>query len=196
MAYKREVDTNRLEIVEEYSKSNEDLIEYIKEAGFTFIGNTMSCPFHGSDSTPSLRVNGNKWKCFGCGRGGGYLKFRHELELLDNSKMSYYDVAEKYAHEHSDLTALVGGTIYKSVEESFDEQWDKMISIATDESYKPKIVKTDSIDKLIRRVRKSDTETKMRLLSAIQEDIAYPIMESIVSGTDLTGKSLLDLANS
>jgi len=194
MAVKREVDVNKMAIVEEYAKAQEDLTAYVVGLGFNMTGNTMSCPFHGSDSTPSMKINGPKWKCFGCGRGGGYLKFRHELELLENHRATYYEVLDKYIMEHRDLAAMVDGTVFKSVEESFTEQWDNMMDIASNTSYKPKTVEVKSIDKLIRKAKKLDTATKIHLLSGIQEELPYPVLESIVNGTDLTGKSLLDLA--
>ena len=36
----------------------------------------IACPFHGSDSTPSLHVYDNgRWHCYGCGAGGDVLDF-------------------------------------------------------------------------------------------------------------------------
>ena len=194
MAVKREVDVNKMEIIEEYAKTQEDLTAYVVGLGFKMTGNTMSCPFHGSDSTPSMKINGQKWKCFGCGRGGGYLKFRHELALLENHRVTYYEVLDKYIQERRDLAALVGGTVFKSKEESFTEQWDGMMNIASSPSYKPKTIEVKSIDKLIRKAKKLDPSIRLHLLSGIQEELPYAVLESIVNGTDLTGKSLLDLA--
>ena len=194
MAKLREVDKRKLEIVEEYASSNEDLTEYVKSQGFKMTGNTMSCPFHGSDSTPSLKINGNKWKCFGCGRGGGYIKFRMEQNLLENPKFTYYDTLEKYAMEHHDLAALVDGTIYKSTEETMTEQWDEMIAMSSEPSYRPKKIEVHSNDKLIRKARKMDTKTKIQILAGIQDELPYRILESIITGTDLTGKTLFELS--
>lgn len=43
----------------------------------------MNCPFH-TEKTPSLKVydNGQKWHCFGCGKGGSILDFVMELFSL------------------------------------------------------------------------------------------------------------------
>lgn len=194
MAMKKEVDTDKLEIVEEYARTQEDLTAYVKEQGFKMTGNTMSCPFHGSDSTPSLKINGSKWKCFGCGRGGGYLKFRLEQALLESSKVTYYDVVEKYVSERRDLAITINGSIFKTKEESFAEQWDNMMEVAEGVSYKPKTAEVKSVDKLIRKAKKMNTDIKIHLLSGIQEELPYAVLESIVNGTDLTGKTLLDLA--
>lgn len=191
---KREVDVQKMQTVEEYANAQEDILTYVKGIGYVVNGNTMSCPFHGSDSTPSLKINGNKWKCFGCGRGGGYLKFRHENDMLENHKKTYYDVIEDYIKEHGDLAAIVGGTIFKSKEETFTEQWENMLSVAEGKHYKPKKVDVKSVDKLIRRVRHMDNDVKIRLLSGIQDDLPYAVLESIVNGSDITGKSLLDLS--
>jgi DNA primase len=45
----------------------------LKKAGATHKG---LCPFH-QERTPSFNVNGDKgfFKCFGCGAGGGAVKF-------------------------------------------------------------------------------------------------------------------------
>lgn len=193
--HKREVDSDKLLQVEEYINRTMDLTDHVKSLGLKMVGNTTSCPFHGSDSTPSLKINGNKWKCFGCGRGGGLLKFNEEMEKLDNSKATYYDVVEKFVREHQDIARELGGTIYKSVEESFDERWEKAMDVATTERYTPKVVKVQTYDKLLRKVKKCDIDTKIQLLSGIQEGLDIQILQNIVNGTALTGKSLFDLAN-
>lgn len=190
----KEVDTDKLRLVEQYASTKIDLTSYIKSCGFKMTGNTMSCPFHGSDSTPSLRVNGDKWKCFGCGRGGGYLKFRLEQELIDNSKCTYYDVVERFVSETSDIAVEVGGTILKDVNESLDEQWDDMIQGFNTERRKPQLIEVKSLDKLICKATKQSTEIKLHLLSGIQDELPYNYLENIVNGTDITGMSLEDIA--
>lgn len=190
----REVDADKLQMVEDYINTKVDLTSYIKSSGYSMIGNTMSCPFHGSDSTPSLRVNGEKWKCFGCGRGGGYLRFRLEQELLDNTKCTYYDVVEKFISENEDIAFVVGGTILKDVNESIDEQWEEMLEGFNTQRRKPQIVETQSIDKLIRKAMHSDTRIKIQLLSGIQDELPYNYLINIVNGTDITGMSLEDIA--
>ena len=190
----REVNSDKLAIVEDYAKNNEDLEAYAKGLGFKISSGVMSCPFHGSDSTPSLRINSKQWKCFGCGRGGGYLKFREAMAKLENSKTMYYDVAESYVRERPDLARMVGGSLYKSKKESMDDKWEKTLNVANSKSYKPKTVEVRSVDVLLKRVMHKDSDTKMKLLAGIQDDMPYPILTAIVSGTDLTGKSLLDLA--
>ena len=194
MIYEREIDSEKLKLVEEYINDNVDLTTEVKGAGFNMTGNTMSCPFHGSDSTPSLKINGNKWKCFGCGRGGGYIKFFEELKKLDNHKATYYDVIEDYLKTHSEISMKVEGTIYKSKEQSMAEQWEEVMEVASSRPYVPKRIEVRSYDKLIRQAKKQDTEICIRLLAGIQDDLPYPVLENIVRGTDLTGKSLLDLA--
>ena len=184
-----------MSLVEEYASNNEDLTAYVKSNGFNITGNTMSCPFHGSDSTPSLKINGHKWNCFGCGRGGGYLKFIHEISLLENHNVTYYDVIENYIRENQDLYIITNGTIYKSKEESFNEQWESAMDVATSTSYRPKKVEVRSTRNLLRKAKKIDTSIKINLLAGIQDGMPYSVLESIVNGTDLTGKSLLDIAS-
>lgn len=191
---RREVDSFKLEIVENYTSSKLDLTEYVKSIGMKMTGNTMSCPFHGSDSTPSLKINGSKWKCFGCGRGGGYLRFRLELAILDNSEAKYYDVVEAVVKENKELSAEVGGTIYKTKEESASEKWEKLQDFIKSEPYKPKRIEVKSVAMLINKATKLDTESKLRFLSGLQDELPYNVMEAIVTGSDLTGMSLADLA--
>lgn len=194
MKHDREVDSDKLLIVEEYANSKVELIDYVKKMGFNIVGNTMSCPFHGSDSTPSLKVNGNKWKCFGCGRGGGYLKFRVEIAQLDNHKVHYYDVVEEFVRENIELASEIGGSIFKTKEESFDEQWERMMDVATNTTYKPKRVEVKSYAQLLREVKRCDVDTQLQLLAGIQDDLPYPVLKSIVDGSDIAGMSLEDLA--
>lgn len=191
----RIVDEDKLRKVEEYIQTKVDLTSYIKDCGYEMTGNTMSCPFHGSDSTPSLKVNGDKWRCFGCGRGGGYLRFRLEQELLDDSKKVYYDVVEEFVRETEDIAVEIDGTILKSVNERLEEQWNNLQEDFNIEKHKPQQIKVESIDKLIRKAMKQNIEIKLQLLAGIQDSLPYNYLENIVNGTDITGMSLADIAN-
>lgn len=48
-------------------------------------GGFISCPFHGGDHTPSLKIYpGNRgWYCHGCHKGGDVISFVRELYSLD-----------------------------------------------------------------------------------------------------------------
>lgn len=45
----------------------------------------LRCPFHSGDHTASLKIypDNRGWYCFGCGKGGGVVKFVMELYDLD-----------------------------------------------------------------------------------------------------------------
>lgn len=189
----RQVDSEKLEIVEEFINSNEDLTSYVKEQGFIIKNNVMSCPFHGSDSTPSLRITGNKWKCFGCGRGGGYIKFLMEMSAMENTETSYYNVVESYVRAHPEVASQVGGSIYKTIRQTQSEKWDEALTTMNEPTYKPKRIKTNSVDILIRRARHKDVDTQMNLLAGLQEGLPYDVLTQIIEGTDISNLSLMDL---
>ncbi len=101
-----ELDKVRLDSVSEYVKESDrySIEEYLKSInqfddseGRTQSDNIIvSCPFH-SDSTPSFSINTNRniFKCFSCGRAGGYLKLVHEWENYNGKEISISNLAEK-----------------------------------------------------------------------------------------------------
>ena len=193
MSERRMVDSDKLETVENYIETQVDLTTYVKDLGFKMDGNTMSCPFHGSDSTPSLKINGHKWKCFGCGRGGGYLRFRLELALLENSNKTYYQVVEDFVRENADDFRDIGGSIYKTVEETLEDRWIRMEDIAHEKPRKPVMVSVQSYDIIIRKAKKCSKDIQMHVLAGIQSGMPYKYLENIINGTAITGMSLSDL---
>lgn len=77
----------------------------------------ICCPFHG-DNNPSLSINEGKriWNCLGCGRGGGYIKFRQEYDnVILNRKYSVYDEINSILKSDPVLQAQLGfGSIFMS----------------------------------------------------------------------------------
>ncbi len=191
----RKVDEEKMRKVEEYANNNVDLTSYIKDMGFNVTGGVMSCPFHGSDSTPSLRINGSKWHCFGCGRGGGLIKFKHECDLLENHHSTYYKVVEDFQKTIPELSRLIGGTIFKTQEETFEEGWNKMLSTCNENCRKPNLINIKSYDSLIRKAKDKPVDIKMQFLGAMQSGLSYNLLKDIIDGTDLTGTDLDSLAD-
>ena len=56
---------------------NYPILNLIHQCGFEPRMNSISCPFHGSDSDASLKIytNTNSWYCYGCNKGGSPIDF-------------------------------------------------------------------------------------------------------------------------
>lgn len=101
-----EMNKIKFDSVSEYVKESDrySIPEYLKSInqfddsdGRTQSDNIIvSCPFHG-DSTPSFSINTNRniFKCFSCGRSGGYLKLIHEWEKYNGNEIEISTLAEK-----------------------------------------------------------------------------------------------------
>ncbi|GAA0101560.1 hypothetical protein UT300012_22750 [Paraclostridium bifermentans] len=75
----------------------------------------ISCPFH-SDGTPSFSLNTNRniFKCFGCGRGGGYIALVREWEKFNGRFVDDEIVAERLLREDKAMAHSLGfATIYE-----------------------------------------------------------------------------------
>ena len=75
----------------------------------------ISCPFH-SDGTPSLSINTSRniFKCFGCGRGGGYIALVREWEKFNGSYVEDYIIAERLLREDKAMANSLGfATVYQ-----------------------------------------------------------------------------------
>lgn len=82
----------------------------------------ISCPFH-SDGTPSLSINTNRniFKCFGCGRGGGYIALVREWEKFNGSYVEDYIIAERLLREDKAMANSLGfSTVYQRDEMKVD----------------------------------------------------------------------------
>lgn len=59
-----------------------DMVQIAEVNGFEVKHGFVSCPFHGSDTTPSLKLYSNSWYCYGCGEGGDAVTFISKLYNL------------------------------------------------------------------------------------------------------------------
>ena len=78
------VNQERKKMVMEYVVNNYSLGTWLMDLGVWGGGNpTIRCPFH-PDSRPSfvIDVEHNSYKCFSCGRAGGYLSFYHNYHKV------------------------------------------------------------------------------------------------------------------
>lgn len=78
------VNQERKKMVMEYVVNNYSLGTLLMDLGVWDGGNpTIRCPFH-PDSRPSFVIDAehNSYKCFSCGRAGGYLSFYHNYHKV------------------------------------------------------------------------------------------------------------------
>ena len=124
------VDNSRFDLVMDYIRKSEkySLEAFIKEHNLlqnaNYRGNNVwiSCPYH-SDSSPSMSVNfdANIYKCFGCGVGGGYMKFVSEYLTYTQGKVTVYDLAERYLKTDVVMRNTLGLTsIYTQVSQTLE----------------------------------------------------------------------------
>ena len=59
--------------------------------------NMCSCPFHGADKHPSMKVFKDGFKCFGCGKHGDIFSFVQEIENCD-FKQAFFILGGSYEH--------------------------------------------------------------------------------------------------
>lgn len=102
-----------------------------------------SCPFHGTDRHPSMKIYKDSFHCFACGKSGDIFSFVMEMDGCD-FKTAYLSLGGTYEHkERSRAVAKarlkglkdrkrldndafeVGGRIYKELTETID--WCKFI---------------------------------------------------------------------
>lgn len=126
----KQVDKTKFDLVMEYIRDSEDytlekfltkhgLLENAKQQGDNYL---ISCPYH-SDSSPSMSVSLNLdiYRCFGCGVGGGYMKFVSEYLSHIGAKTSVYKVTETYLKEDAVIRASLGiHSIYVVAKDTMD----------------------------------------------------------------------------
>lgn len=59
--------------------------------------NMCSCPFHGKDKHPSMKVFKDGFKCFTCGNGGDVFSFVQQIEKCD-FKQAFLILGGTYEH--------------------------------------------------------------------------------------------------
>lgn len=108
-------------------------------------GSMCSCPFHGEDKHPSMKIYKDGFKCFACGASGDVLGFVQMIENCD-FKTAFYQLGgnyEKHENERSRIIAKarlkamkdrrrleedefkLGGKVFRTLTETID--WCKFI---------------------------------------------------------------------
>lgn len=75
------------------------MAEVLRQYGIEINRNSMcSCPFHGKDRHPSMKVYKTGYNCFTCGANGDLFKFVQEYENCD-FKTAFYKLGGNYNHQ-------------------------------------------------------------------------------------------------
>lgn len=82
--------------VEEIKQST-DLRDVLAERGIRVTRGMASCPFHGADKHPSMRVFKDGYCCFACGDCGDVIQFVMKYDGVD-FKTAYMSLGGTYAH--------------------------------------------------------------------------------------------------
>lgn len=170
------------------------LEKYFNDHGIDYDNGAASCPFH-SDSTPSLKfdTDRNIFKCFACGRKGGYIKF---IELYENyindTKKTYYDVMDDLIQQDEDLKSDYGSIFYyEDVQIQITPE--ELLEKLNNKRRKPQITEKKDLFDLVKQGKKLSIEKQLELCVAIQNDRPINIIEKIVNGEDINNVSLMDL---
>lgn len=124
------VDNYKFDLVMDYIRKSENysLEKFIRENNLLqnakYQGDNVwiSCPYH-SDSSPSMSINFglNIYRCFGCGVGGGYMKFVSEYLSHVGEKTNVYKLADRFLKEDIVMRNTLGITsIYTQVTQTLE----------------------------------------------------------------------------
>lgn len=81
-------------------KENTTMQSILSERGIEVVRGMASCPFHGTDSHPSMRVFRDGYRCFTCGDYGDVIQFVMKYDGVD-FKTAFVSLGGTYA-KHSD----------------------------------------------------------------------------------------------
>lgn len=170
------------------------LEKYFTYKGIDYSNGAASCPFH-SDSTPSLKfdTDRNIFKCFACGRKGGYVKFVQFYEnYINDTRKTYYDIIDDLLQQDEDLKAEYGSVFYYD-EVQVKVTHEEILTRIEKTRRKPQIVKIITLYDLVKKGKKLSIEKQLELCVAIQNDRPLNVIEKLVNGEDINNLSLMDL---
>ena len=78
-------------------KQSLSMRDVLERYGVKVKRNMCSCPFHGEDKHPSMKVFKDGFKCFGCGLSGAIFTFVQNIEECD-FKQAFYILGGSYEH--------------------------------------------------------------------------------------------------
>lgn len=96
------------------------MTQLLSQYGIKVRNNMCSCPFHGQDRHPSMKVFKDGANCFTCGWNGDLFKFVQDMEHCD-FKDAFIRLGGHYEHE-SEQKRKVLGIRYKREKEKRDKE--------------------------------------------------------------------------
>lgn len=150
----------------------------------------ISCPFHGTDSSPSMSIDlkNNRFRCFGCSAKGGLVNFIIEYSnKYLGTDLNFWSVLEMFLKEDARMRAdLKFGTIYKS--KSLKELRQMKRAELGDRAMLPTTY--SEVASMLKR-RKISIDEIMRTLYLIQEGLTpQEVFKYITDGQALQTSSL------
>jgi len=101
-------------------KQNITMKELLGRYGIKVRNNMCSCPFHGKDKHPSMKVFKDGANCFTCGWNGDLFKFVQDIEHCD-FKQAFILLGGTYEHETGQKGKMLG-IKYKREREKRDKE--------------------------------------------------------------------------
>lgn len=159
----KQIDAVRRKRVLDYIKDNYSLLNYLRELNLWDDGPTViKCPFH-PDSRPSFNIDieNQKFKCFSCGKGGGYISFYHEyhISVVEDDKNFNSHVEEILNNDITMQKDLGFNTIFIKLETrlslkdiiNFKHKQHNYVNVDTRslETIRRKLIKEENIEELL-----------------------------------------------
>lgn len=170
--YKKIINQDRRRQVLDYINENYSLSSLLKDLG-VWDGSTtvIKCPFH-ADSRPSFNIDSdnNRYKCFSCGSGGGYMSFyyKYHTETLEEDKYFNDYVEEILSSDYNMQESLGYSTIFVKVETIV-----ALKDLAQFEYKKPNLINVDvrSLETIRRKVIKEGVDTLMDFYADVERGL-------------------------
>lgn len=158
----------------------------------------VSCPHH-SDSSPSMSVNleYNIYRCFGCGRQGGYMKFVVEHQGTLGNAINVFSLAEQLLKDDITMRSVLEfNSLYRNAEAKLVLEDIEIRRPRRLKEYSPKTFIGIS-NKMCKEKR--SVEDKVFMISLMQSgmsvDDVYASMYSNTSSRDLKSVDINSLLN-
>lgn len=86
-------------------KNSLPMSELMNRYGISINHNMCSCPFHGKDKHPSMRVYSSSAHCFACGWNGDQIRFVQDMDHVD-FKTAFYSLGGSYEHQENEKARI------------------------------------------------------------------------------------------
>lgn len=87
-------------------KRSVSMAEIVQRYGIKIRRGMCSCPFHGEDKHPSMKVYESRFKCFACGASGDVISFVQMMEECD-FKTAYLRLGGTYERHRTERSRII-----------------------------------------------------------------------------------------